>query len=441
MVCGEGEGTLVDLARAVSTGQAWDALPNLACRRDGQPHANPCRPLIADLSQLPHPHREAFSRTLRRTRTATVVSSRGCFGRCAFCSIRAFYRFSEGPCWRPFSPRRVVDEIEALVRAHGVNRIRFMDDEFAGPGERGRRRARAIAAEILGRRLDIRFTVVCRPDSLDADLLQDLMKAGLECVDVGVESWVPRQLALYGKGVSVAQNWAAVKTLERLGIPYRLYVMPIDPYVTPEELRQNLEAVARIGLEHFHENSFLTRLIPFKGTAIHERLRKEGVLGSSSGGIAAGRLGYRFLDRRMRRLYPQVRLLARGLHKASERLRRLFRAPFNEREVLAFGAEVKQASTRAVLECCLDLLASDQPGPAAAGVRATLAELDRATVAIARAAERGRFERCAPVAVRIGGREIVFPRRAVREATALLVDAMCRSVLSADPAPADSRAP
>lgn len=48
----------------------------------------------------------------------------------------------------------MVDEIEALVRAHGVDRIRFMDDEFAGPGERGRRRARAIAAEILERKRD-----------------------------------------------------------------------------------------------------------------------------------------------------------------------------------------------------------------------------------------------------------------------------------------------
>jgi len=429
VVRGEGEGALLDLARAVSTGQPWDALPNLACRRDGQPHANPCRPLIADLNQLPHPHREAFARTLRRTRTATVLSSRGCFGRCTFCSIRAFYRFSDGPCWRPLDPCRVVDEIEALVRAHGVNRIRFMDDEFAGPGERGRRRARAIAEEMLRRRLDVRFTVVCRPDSLDADLLEDLLKAGLECVDVGVESWVPRQLALYGKGVSAAQNWAAVEKLERLGIPYRLYVMPIDPYVTPDELRQNLEAVARIGLEHFYDNSFLTRLIPFRGTTIHERLRKEGVLSPSSGGIATGRLGYRFQDSRIRRLYPHIRQLARGLHKASERLRRLFRAPFSDAEAMAFGAEVKQALTRAVLDCCLDLLASDRPDAAGPSVRATLAELERAANAMARAWQRGKFERCAPVAVRIGRRKIVFPRPAVREATTLLVNAMCRSAL------------
>jgi hypothetical protein len=153
------------------------------------------------------------------------------------------------------------------------------------------------------------------------------------------------------------------------------------------------------------------------------------VLSPSSGGIATGRLGYRFQDSRIRRLYPHIRQLARGLHKASERLRRLFRAPFSDAEAMAFGAEVKQALTRAVLDCCLDLLASDRPDAAGPSVRATLAELERAANAMARAWQRGKFERCAPVAVRIGRRKIVFPRPAVREATTLLVNAMCRSAL------------
>jgi len=104
--------------------------------------------------------------------------------------------------WRSRSPGSVVDEIQHLQRQYGVERINFLDDEFIGVGRRGRERALAIGEEIVRRRLHVSFNITCRPDSLDSDVLRALKGAGLEWVDVGVESWVARQLALYGKRVS-----------------------------------------------------------------------------------------------------------------------------------------------------------------------------------------------------------------------------------------------
>lgn len=278
VVMGEGEEALSNLADCLSSKRGWHSIPNIAFQWHGHTITNRCRPLISRLDCLPFPKRDAYAGFLKRNKMAAVISSRGCYGACTFCSIHAFYQLSSGKPWRARRPENVADEIEFLVREYGIERIHFLDDEFVGPGDMGKERAWTLAEEIQRRNLGIAFNIICRPDVLDGELFKKLKSVGLDCVDIGIESWVPRQLALYGKKISVEQNLSALSFLNSLGLKYRLYVIPIDPYLTVTELLENLNSIRKAGLEHFYEASFLGKLVVFKGTSVEKKLREEGML-------------------------------------------------------------------------------------------------------------------------------------------------------------------
>lgn len=278
VILSEAEGALVDLATNILAGSPWHHIANLACRGDHGVVSNPCRPLVDDLDSIPFPRRDGYEQFLRRYKMASVTSSRGCHGSCSFCSIRSFYRLAPGKTWRPRSAQNVVAEIASLVHQYGLERINFIDDEFIGAGTRGRARAWAIGEEILRRRLNINFNIVCRPDSLDEALLGFLRSAGLYHVSIGLESWIPRQLALYNKKTSVADNRRALAMLERLGLDYLFFLIPADPFVTVDELLENCDNIESAGIHHAADGFAFSQLMVFPGTTLEQKFEKKGLI-------------------------------------------------------------------------------------------------------------------------------------------------------------------
>jgi radical SAM superfamily enzyme YgiQ (UPF0313 family) len=214
VVRGEGEDALLGLVRCPASG--WSSVPNLAFRRDGAIVETPKRP-PRDLDETPRPHRFArdlIARDPILSKTPLMMlSSRGCFDRCSFCTVT---QFNQG--WRGRSPRLVVDELEDLVSHFGRTSLHFWDDTFIGPGRQGQRRAIEIADEIVRRGLNVTFHVTTRPTDLKEDVVAALSKAGLRSVFIGVESADQRVLDAFDKHAKVEDSAAAVDLLWRYGV-------------------------------------------------------------------------------------------------------------------------------------------------------------------------------------------------------------------------------
>ena len=276
VVLGEGEHTLLELSRSLSKAQDWRQLPGIA-RADGSGSvvSNAPRTSIGDLDSLPFPDRGLYSSYLHRRREAVIYSSRGCCGTCSFCGIHSFYGLHGGRRWRARSARHVVDEIAALVDRYGVNSIDFVDDDFVGPGQRGRSRAFEIGSEILSRGIGVSYSILCRPDNIDGELLRHLKMSGLYRVDIGIESWIPRQLALYCKHTTPERNWRAIRALEDVGLDYTIYLIPFDPYLTAGELLATYKMCRRVGLEHIPVSSLCNRLRVTQDSCLHMTLARD----------------------------------------------------------------------------------------------------------------------------------------------------------------------
>lgn len=281
VVRGEGELTFLELVEKVLGGRSWQDTRGIAFLRDGSPVVNPPRDLIADLNDLPPPDHDLLPHVLSQGGHATVYSSRGCYGNCSFCSIKAFYNLASGPKWRAMSPEAVVDEIERLHRDYGADEFRFSDDNFVGPGRAGKERGFEIGRGIIRRHLKVRFMISARADNVDRDLLALLKEAGLTQVFLGVEAGVQTMLDRFNKGVTVEENRRAVSIIRELGIEPVIGFILFDPDTTTQELCENLTFLKSIGLTEGGLNSrldVLNRLEVYPGTPAEEKLKLEGNL-------------------------------------------------------------------------------------------------------------------------------------------------------------------
>jgi anaerobic magnesium-protoporphyrin IX monomethyl ester cyclase len=313
VIRGEGEITLMEVVACVNAHKSLDGVSGVYYLQEGKVIQNPDREVINDLDILPFPVRDSLDQCIKKGMNLPVLSiltSRGCPGRCSFCNSSTYFSLGGGKNWRSRSAKNVVDEIQLLVEKYRSDNmywvIHIYDDNFIGPGHKGRERARDIALEMIRRGLKVPFDIFCRVDSFndDEELLVLLKEAGMVSAFIGLESGISSTLTLYNKGTTPEQNTKAMKIMEKYNIatPASGFIM-FHPYVTFDELRENARFLLSIGQATFWNLS--VNLILFRGTKLVDRVVKDNLIGEMSHHWAAYQ--YRFL-------HPDVEPLAQEMN-------------------------------------------------------------------------------------------------------------------------------
>ncbi|MHC5076424.1 MAG: B12-binding domain-containing radical SAM protein, partial [Planctomycetota bacterium] len=146
-VMGEGENTVVELMQALKAKADLKGLPGIWYNNaDSEIVANPARPVIKDLDNIPFPAWDLFPMDIylrnpvgapniskwedggsseNSPLTMNVLPSRGCPYECIYC-----YHDFMGVKYRHRSAQNILDEIAYLVEHYSVNYIHFTDDDF-----------------------------------------------------------------------------------------------------------------------------------------------------------------------------------------------------------------------------------------------------------------------------------------------------------------------
>lgn len=218
---------------------------------------------VEDLDALPFPRWDGFDvrrfryRVItRRGVTLPVLGSRGCAYRCDYCPYLVNARF------RTRTVASLVAEIAHLNGRYGARGISFRDPlRLFDAAE-----ARAFGDALLSRGLDVRFSMECRADRLDEDLLDLLRRAGLRSLEIGVESADPETVAARGR------RPPSIEHLERIVRHcHRIGVRVIANYLfgLPNDDASGMEATARYARRL---NTFavqFTVATPYPGTTLH----------------------------------------------------------------------------------------------------------------------------------------------------------------------------
>lgn len=276
IVRGDGEETILELAGKVLSAAPWKDTLGLAWRDDGEVKTTAIRPSVKKLDTLPFPARDTLDEVYAKEKTASMYTSRGCYGKCTFCSIVPFFKM-QGTAIRFRSARNVVDEIEQLVNNHGVQNIMFDDSNFTNSAKR----CEEIANEILARDIRIHFSIECRADDVKRELFTLMAKAGLKRVFLGVESGSDSQLARYRKETTAQQNLKALELLNELKIYTTAGFIMFDAGTTPQEVKENKamsRAIKRLSRDGYIADQYVynTVMLPLSGTEYERMLKEQG---------------------------------------------------------------------------------------------------------------------------------------------------------------------
>lgn len=281
VLSGEGEKAIRVIARVLADGGPWHSVPGLTTRGEDGSVKNLPPERLHDLSSLPWPARDMTQEVIRLDGVAAISTSRGCYARCAFCSVPRFYgldqnkRFASGS-WFCRDAEDVVAEIEYLRNRLDVRELLFVDDEFFGGSEAGFERAMHLGRLLAERDLGISFAISCRAENVQEDVLLELRKAGLSHVFVGVEAGTGDSLRFYGKGHTIEQNRAASRAIKALGLSFQAGFMLFNPRVTLEDLHENLQFLKDIG--EFKPMVINSAVDPHFGAPLLQSFRRDGVL-------------------------------------------------------------------------------------------------------------------------------------------------------------------
>lgn len=219
VVRGEGEQVFLNLVQAVDDGRwAHDrgSVRGIAFRDgDGKVVATAAEPPIQDLDRITPDwgilEWDRYIYIPMGKRVAIPNFARGCPFTCSFCSQWKFWRD-----YRIRDPKKVVDEIEQLVKEHDVGFFILADEEPTIH----RRKFIQFCEELIERDLGILWGINTRVTDIlrDEKLLPMFRKAGLIHVSLGTEAAAQLKLDRFHKETTIAQNKRAIQLLRDAGI-------------------------------------------------------------------------------------------------------------------------------------------------------------------------------------------------------------------------------
>ncbi|MFA4828266.1 MAG: radical SAM protein [Thermodesulfovibrionales bacterium] len=181
---GEGDYAFRDFLNKVTKGESFDDIANLITRQA----ANPVRPLIRNLDELPEADRDLVLENsyLKNTPKKTFYATRGCPFKCAYCCNNFYHNLykGKGPIVRRFSVERIIREIECVKRKYSMDFIKFGDDLFAMHADAWLEEF----SEKYSKRIGVPFNCYLRFDTVSEQLLNLIKKAGCYSVHLSVDS-------------------------------------------------------------------------------------------------------------------------------------------------------------------------------------------------------------------------------------------------------------
>ena len=228
-----------------------------------------------NLDALPFPKRLTFHEYFDKP-IASILTSRGCWRNCAFCSINAWYERGGGKKFRVRSVENIVAEMKELYFRYGVRIFNFQDDNFFLPRpEKALRRFEELRDGLKQEGIEgIAIAVKARPDSITYDSIRVLDGLGLFRVFLGVENAHENGLRNLNRKCTLDQILNALRILNDFDVHLAYNLLMFEPDTVLNDILVNLRFIER----HIENPFNFCRAEAYPGTGLEAKLRAEGRL-------------------------------------------------------------------------------------------------------------------------------------------------------------------
>jgi anaerobic magnesium-protoporphyrin IX monomethyl ester cyclase len=270
---GEGEDILCALADSLDK---LSQVPGLCYRQNsGSVVINPSTGNPDNLDALFVPKRATFHEYFGKP-IASILSSRGCWRNCAFCSINAWYKSGGGKKFRIRSLENLVAEMKELYFRYGIRIFNFQDDNFFLPNpEDALHRFEALRALLQKEGVEgIAIAIKARPDSITKESIQVLDDLGLFRVFLGVENASENGLRKLNRKCTPDQILNALQILNDFDVHIAYNLLMFEPDTVLDDILINLRFIER----HVDNPFNFCRAEAYAGTGLETKLVAEGRL-------------------------------------------------------------------------------------------------------------------------------------------------------------------
>jgi anaerobic magnesium-protoporphyrin IX monomethyl ester cyclase len=263
MVCqGEGFTTLFDLL----SGAEHQNIKGLWYRKGKQIASNP-RDELVDPNNLPMPawdllpmekyrahNWHCFGHINERSPYGVIYTSLGCPFNCTFCCINAIFGIHK---IRYRDPKKVVEEIDYLVKNYHIKNIKIIDEMF----DLNEQHVLDICNLLIERKYDLNIWAYARVDTINKEKLEKMKKAGINWLGIGFESGNAKIRSKVSKGKFDEERiMNVVKMMNDAGVHIVgnfIFGLPDDDF---ESMNDTLELAKKINCEY--GNFYVTMAYP-----------------------------------------------------------------------------------------------------------------------------------------------------------------------------------
>lgn len=199
-----------------------------------------------------------------------IITSRGCPFHCTFCCSPVFW----GKRVRFADPAKVVEELTALYKKHGVIYFSIRDDNFTLK----KSHVMKFCEHLRKSGVYMMWNCQARVDTVDEEMLEAMKRAGLEMIQYGVETGSERILQYYDKNISVQDIKKAAAAARKVGVYLSLYLMVGMKGETHGDVKKTVSLIRQI----LPGDGIVSPVALYPGTLLYEQMRLEGAISNAA---------------------------------------------------------------------------------------------------------------------------------------------------------------
>ncbi len=223
---------------------SWEKTRGIGFRGKERVVINEPYPYVENLDELPFPdrkmlpkHIDYFNPVVKRLPYTTAMTSRGCPGKCNFCTVPSFY----GQKTRYRSWESVIEELE-IIQSQGYREVFFRDETFTLYKERNVK----ICQEIIKRKINLSWICNARVGTVDRETMKFMKEAGCHMIKFGVESGDQEVLDNLRKGIKVEMTRQTFEWAHEIGMETHAHIMLGSPGERKDTINRTINFVKEI---------------------------------------------------------------------------------------------------------------------------------------------------------------------------------------------------
>ena len=266
IIHGEPDLIFKDLIQSIKNKKSYTEIAGLSYRFEEKAVHNSVAGRVIYPNELPMPAFDLLKNSLYKepffpAPYGLIQSARGCPFQCNFC-VKSY-----GTKLTTLTPENIILQLENYIQLFHIKAFRFIDDTFTAIPLR----VIEFCKLLISKNLNLKWSCLVRPDTLDSAMLDWMKKAGCVRLYIGVESGSQQIIDALHKKFNVDIALKNCKKAKKMGFELMGFFMVGHPLEKKDDVEKSIQFAIQGGFSFI----VISTLKPYPGTVLFDEFRNE----------------------------------------------------------------------------------------------------------------------------------------------------------------------